>query len=262
MSYKTLSINRSDKVCTMKFNRSEKLNAFNTQMVLETQDALNEIADDHEIKVLIITGEGKGFSAGADLSDSTGMDDLSNDRLVYEGLVNGYKPSLLKIMNMPKPVIGAINGAAAGIGSAFALACDLVVMSDKAYIKQAFVNIALIPDGGLNWLLTRTVGYRLAYEMAIEGNNISANRCLELGLANKVVAHDELMNASLIWAESLAKKSSQSLRETKRVMRMAMTNDYETVFEQEAEANNELHGSNDSLEAIQAFFEKREPNFD
>ncbi len=233
MSYKTLSINRSDKVCMMKFNRPEKLNAFNTQMVLETQDALNEIADDHEIKVLIITGEGKGFSAGADLSDSTGMDDLSNHRLVYEGLVNGYKPSLLKIMNMPKPVIGAINGAAAGIGSAFALACDLVVMSDQAYIKQAFVNIALIPDGGLNWLLTRTLGYRLAYEMAIEGNNVSANRCLELGLANKVVPHDELMNASLEWAESLAKKSSQSLRETKRVMRMAMTNDYEAVFEQE-----------------------------
>ena len=135
-------------------------------------------------------------------------------------------------------------------------------MSDKAYIKQAFVNIALIPDGGLNWLLTRTVGYRLAYEMAIEGNNISANRCLELGLANKVVAHDDLMKASIEWAESLAKKSSQSLRETKRVMRMAMTNDYESVFEQEAEANNELHGSKDSLEAIQAFFEKREPNFD
>jgi 2-(1,2-epoxy-1,2-dihydrophenyl)acetyl-CoA isomerase len=262
MSYKTLSINTADKVCTMKFNRPGKLNAFDTQMVLETQDALNEIANDHEIKVLIITGEGKGFSAGADLSDSTGMDDLSNDRLVYEGLVNGYKPSLLKIMNMPKPVIGAINGAAAGIGSAFALVCDLVVMSDKAYMKQAFVNIALIPDGGLNWLLTRTVGYRMAYEMAIEGNNISANRCLELGLANKVVAHDDLMSASVDWAESLAKKSSQSLRETKRVMRMAMTNDYEAVFEQEAEANNELHGSKDSLEAIQAFFEKREPNFD
>ena len=262
MSYKTLTVNAINKVCTMKFNRPDKLNAFDTQMVLETQDALNQIAEDTGIKALIITGEGKGFSAGADLSDSSGIDDLSNDRLVYEGLVNGYKPSLLQIMNMPKPVIGAINGAAAGIGSAFALACDLVVMSDKAYIKQAFVNIALIPDGGLNWLLTRTVGYRLAYEMAIEGNNISANRCLELGLANKVVAHDDLMKASIEWAESLAKKSSQSLRETKRVMRMAMTNDYESVFEQEAEANNELHGSKDSLEAIQAFFEKREPNFD
>ena len=262
MSYKTLTVNTINKVCKMRFNRPEKLNAFDRQMVLETQDALNHIADDNQIKVLIITGEGKGFSAGADLSDSSGMEDLSNDRLVYEGLVNGYKPSLLKIMNMPKPVIGAINGAAAGIGSAFALACDLVIMSDRSYIKQAFVNIALIPDGGLNWLLTRTVGYRLAYEMAIEGNNVTAQRCLELGLANKVVPHDDLMNASAEWAESLAKKSSQSLRKTKRVMRMAMTNDYESVFEQEAEANNELHGSKDSLEAIQAFFEKREPNFD
>ena len=168
------------------FNRPDKLNAFDSQMVIETQEALNEISNNKEIKVLVITGEGKGFSAGADLSDSTGMDDHSNDRLVYEGLVNGYKPSLLQIMNMPKPVIAAVNGPAAGIGSAFALACDLVVMSENAYIKQAFVNIALIPDGGLNWLLTRTVGYRLAYEMAIEGNNVSADRCLELGLANKV----------------------------------------------------------------------------
>ncbi len=122
MNHKTLSIETSNKICTMKFTRPEKLNAFNTQMVVETQEALNKIAADDNIKVLIITGEGKGFSAGADLSDSTGMDDHSNDRLVYEGLVNGYKPSLLQIMNMSKPVIGAINGAAAGIGSAFALA--------------------------------------------------------------------------------------------------------------------------------------------
>ena len=129
----------------MMFNRPDKLNAFDSQMVIETQEALNEISDNKEIKVLVITGEGKGFSAGADLSDSTGMDDHSNDRLVYEGLVNGYKPSLLQIMNMPKPVIAAVNGPAAGIGSAFALACDLVVMSENAYIKQAFVNIALYP---------------------------------------------------------------------------------------------------------------------
>lgn len=262
MNYKTLSIETINKICTLKFNRPEKLNAFDSKMVIETQEALNRISNDEQIKVLVITGQGKGFSAGADLSDSNGMDDHSNDRLVYEGLINGYMPSLLQIMNMPKPVIGAINGPAAGIGSAFALACDLVVMSENAYIKQAFVNIALIPDGGLNWLLTRTVGYRLAYQMAIEGNNISAARCLELGLANKVVPHEELINASIDWAELISKKSSQSLRETKRVMRMAMTNDYESVFEQEAEANNSLHGSKDSLEAIQAFFEKREPNFD
>ena len=103
MNYKTLSIETINKICTMKFNRPEKLNAFDSQMVLETQEALNRISIDEQIKVLVITGQGKGFSAGADLSDSNGMNDHSNDRLVYEGLVNGYKPSLLQIITCQNP---------------------------------------------------------------------------------------------------------------------------------------------------------------
>ena len=137
----------------------------------------------------------------------------------------------------------------------------MLVMSDNAYLKQAFVNIALIPDGGLNWLLTRSIGYKLAYEMAIEGENIPASKCLDLGLANKVVPSEELMAVTVKWAESLSRKSSQSLRETKRIMRAAMTSTYEETFKLEAEANNSLHSAEDSLEAVQAFFEKREPNF-
>ena len=261
MNYETLLIDQQNSVTTLSFNRPDKLNAFDKQMVIETQDVIKKISDDNTTKVLIITGIGKGFSAGADLSDPNGMDDHSNDRLVYEGLVNGYMPSLKGIMYMPKPVIAAVNGPAAGIGSAFALACDLMVMSKDAYLKQAFVNIALIPDGGLNWFLTRAIGYKLAYEMAIEGDNISASRCLELGLTNKVVEADDLLNASASWAESLARKSTQSLRETKKVMRAAMTASYEDTFKLEAEANNTLHGSEDSLEAVKAFFEKRSPNF-
>ena len=261
MNYKTLLIDQQNSVTTLSFNRPDKLNAFDKQMVIETQDVIKKISEDNTTKVLIITGIGKGFSAGADLSDPSGMDDHSNDRLVYEGLVNGYMPSLKGIMYMPKPVIAAVNGPAAGIGSAFALACDLMVMSKDAYLKQAFVNIALIPDGGLNWFLTRAIGYKLAYEMAIEGDNISASRCLELGLTNKVVEADDLLNASASWAESLARKSTQSLRETKKVMRAAMTASYEDTFKLEAEANNTLHGSEDSLEAVKAFFEKRSPNF-
>jgi 2-(1,2-epoxy-1,2-dihydrophenyl)acetyl-CoA isomerase len=261
MNYKTLLIDQQNSVTTLSFNRPDKLNAFDKQMVIETQDVIKKISEDNTTKVLIITGIGKGFSAGADLSDPSGMDDHSNDRIVYEGLVNGYMPSLKGIMYMPKPVIAAVNGPAAGIGSAFALACDLMVMSKGAYLKQAFVNIALIPDGGLNWFLTRAIGYKLAYEMAIEGDNISASRCLELGLTNKVVEADDLLNASASWAESLARKSTQSLRETKKVMRAAMTASYEDTFKLEAEANNTLHGSEDSLEAIKAFFEKRPPNF-
>ena len=254
MNYKTLLIDQQNSVTTLSFNRPDKLNAFDKQMVIETQDVIKKISDDNTTKVLIITGIGKGFSAGADLSDPSGMDDHNNERIVYEGLVNGYMPSLKGIMYMPKPVIAAVNGPAAGIGSAFALACDLMVMSKDAYLKQAFVNIALIPDGGLNWFLTRAIGYKLAYEMAIEGDNISASRCLELGLTNKVVEADDLLIASASWAESLARKSTQSLRETKKVMRAAMTASYEDTFKLEAEANNTLHGSEDSLEAIKAFF--------
>jgi len=216
MNYETLLIDQQNSVTTLSFNRPDKLNAFDKQMVIETQDVIKKISDDNTTKVLIITGIGKGFSAGADLSDPSGMDDHNNERIVYEGLVNGYMPSLKGIMYMPKPVIAAVNGPAAGIGSAFALACDLMVMSKGAYLKQAFVNIALIPDGGLNWFLTRAIGYKLAYEMAIEGDNISASRCLELGLTNKVVEADDLLNASASWAESLARKSTQSLRETKK----------------------------------------------
>ena len=261
MSYKTLKIESTNNISIMSFNRPDKLNAFDAKMVVETQEAIKTISDDDSVKVLIITGIGKGFSAGADLSDPSGMDDHNNDRIVYEGLVKGYMPSLRGIMNMPKPVIAAVNGPAAGIGSAFALACDLMVMSKEAYLKQAFVNIALIPDGGLNWFLTRTIGYKLAYEMAIGGENIYATRCLELGLTNKIVEADDLLNSTVTWAKLLAKKSSQSLRETKKVMRAAMTASYEEVFKLEAEANNALHGSEDSLEAVKAFFEKREPKF-
>jgi 2-(1,2-epoxy-1,2-dihydrophenyl)acetyl-CoA isomerase len=261
MAYETLKIESSNHICVLTFNRPEKLNAFDSSMVIETQDALNNIENDTNIKVLIITGEGKGFSAGADLSDTSETGVKNNERLVYDGLIKGYMPSLISIMNMPKPVIAAVKGPAAGIGSAFALACDLMVMTENAYLKQAFVNIALIPDGGLNWFLTQTVGYKLAYEMAIEGGNISASRCLDLGLTNKVVGDDELIQTATSWAESLATKSTQSLRETKRLMRAAMTASFEDVFELEAEAQNSLMGSEDNTEAVTAFFEKRKPNF-
>jgi 2-(1,2-epoxy-1,2-dihydrophenyl)acetyl-CoA isomerase len=261
MTYETLKIESSNHICVLTFNRPEKLNAFDSSMVIETQDALNNIENDTNIKVLIITGEGKGFSAGADLSDTSETGAKNNERIVYDGLIKGYMPSLISIMNMPKPVIAAVKGPAAGIGSAFALACDLMVMTENAYLKQAFVNIALIPDGGLNWFLTQTVGYKLAYEMAIEGDNISASRCLDLGLTNKVVGDDELIQTATSWAESLATKSTQSLRETKRLMRAAMTASFEDVFKLEAEAQNSLMGSEDNTEAVTAFFEKRKPNF-
>jgi 2-(1,2-epoxy-1,2-dihydrophenyl)acetyl-CoA isomerase len=170
-------------------------------------------------------------------------------------------PSLQTIMNMPKPIISAVNGAAAGIGSAYAMACDLTVMAEDAYILQAFSNIGLIPDGGANWFLTNTVGYKLAYQIAIEGERLAADRCLDLGLANKVVPKDKLMDLAQDWASKLAKRSPQSLMHTKRVMRKAMNSEYEDIYKIEAKTQNKITGSPDNIEGVQAFLEKRPPNF-
>jgi 2-(1,2-epoxy-1,2-dihydrophenyl)acetyl-CoA isomerase len=141
------------------------------------------------------------------------------------------------------------------------MACDLTVVSEDAYILQAFSNIGLIPDGGANWFLTNTVGYKLAYQIAIEGERISASRCLELGLVNKVVPSDSLLDEALSWAERLSSRSSQSLKLTKQIMRKALDSSYDDIYDLEAKTQNTLIGSEDNIEGVSAFMEKRKPNF-
>ena len=166
------------------------------------------------------------------------------------------------IIDMPKPVIGSIAGPAAGIGAAIAMSCDLRVMSEDSYILSVFSNIALVPDGGLSWYLPKFMGFSKAYEHAIEAKKISAQDCLEYGIANKVVPLDELESTTFTWAENLAKRSSQSLNHTKRLMRESLQAGYWDTFHNEAEIQNELTVSSQNREAVKAFFEKREPNFD
>ena len=163
---------------------------------------------------------------------------------------------------MPKPVIGSIAGPAAGICAAIAMSCDLRVMSEDSYILSVFSNIALVPDGGLSWYLPKFMGFSKAYEHAIEAKKISAQDCLEYGIANKGVPLDELESTTLTWAENLAKRSSQSLNHTKRLMRESLHLGYWDTFHNEAEIQNELTVSSQNREAVKAFFEKREPNFD
>jgi 2-(1,2-epoxy-1,2-dihydrophenyl)acetyl-CoA isomerase len=163
---------------------------------------------------------------------------------------------------MPKPVIASIQGPAAGIGAAFAMACDLRVMSDDAYILSVFSNIALIPDGGLSWLLPKYLGYSKAYEYAIEAKKIDAKECLQFGLANKVTTVDKLKEDTLEWAARLAKRSPQALANTKILMRESLSNSYWDTYQSEAEIQNSLTRSPQNEEAVMAFFEKREPNFD
>ena len=162
---------------------------------------------------------------------------------------------------MDKPVLAAVAGPAAGIALSFALACDLVVMSQDAYILSPFAAIGLIPDGGATWLLARRMGYHRAYEACIEGDRISAQRCLELGLANRVVPKDDLLSETLAWAETLTEKAPIALALTKRAMRASMNSSFEEAISYEAKMQNACQESEDSTEGIAAFVEKRKAQF-
>jgi len=256
MNLETVKYEKKDSVVLITFNRPEVRNAFNAKMTEDILEALVEAKNDSNIRAIVLTGEGLSFSAGADLS---ARDNKWSD--TEAALIEGYLPSLKEIMEMPKPIISAVNGAAAGIGSAYAMACDLTVMSEEAYILQAFSNIGLIPDGGANWFLTNTVGYKLAYQIAIEGERIGAKRCLELGLVNKVVAGENLLAEAISWADKLSLRSSQSLSLTKKIMRKSVDSSYEDIYDLEAKTQNTLTGSEDNIEGITAFMEKRQPNF-
>jgi|TARA_B110000285_G_scaffold193612_1_gene222736 2-(1,2-epoxy-1,2-dihydrophenyl)acetyl-CoA isomerase len=256
MTYQTLTLDIDDHVARISLNRPDMMNAFNEQLIWDMGEATQVVREDSQIRVLVITGEGRGFTAGADLSE---RDASWTD--TQDALLRGYHPFLKNIIDMPKIVIGSINGAAAGIGAAVAMACDLRIMAKEAYIMSVFSNIALVPDGGLSFLLARAIGYSRALEFSIEAKKISAEECLSLGIANKVVDLDELSESTMQWAKHLSKRSPQALASTKQLMRNALTQSYDETFAEEAAMQQSIFGNEENLEGVTAFFEKREPNF-
>ena len=245
---------QNDAVAVITLHRPESMNSFNTELRAATVDAFAKAHDDDSVRVVIFTGEGRCFSAGADLKAGI-------DRDVTEILLAEYRPVLEAIANIPKPVIAAVPGSAAGIGMSMALQCDLMIMADNAFLLSPFTTISLVPDGGLSWLLVRQLGYRKAFQLSVESERIPAERCVELGLTNKVVPAERLSSAALEWAQILAKRAPLSLAATKKVMRFAMDNDWASAYQLEAKLQGELLGTEDNREGIQAFFEKREPQF-
>jgi 2-(1,2-epoxy-1,2-dihydrophenyl)acetyl-CoA isomerase len=235
-------------------NRPDSMNAFDTDLRADVVAAFERAAGDDEVRAVVFTGEGRCFSAGADLKAGI-------DRDVEEILQVEYRPVQEAIANIPKPVIAAVPGSAAGIGLSMALQCDLMIMADNAFLLSPFTTISLVPDGGLNWLLVRQLGYRRAFQLSVESERIPAERCVELGLANKAVPADQLQEAALEWAEVLSRRAPLSVAATKKVMRFAADHGWPEAYDMEAKLQGELLGSEDNQEGIQAFFEKREPNF-
>jgi 2-(1,2-epoxy-1,2-dihydrophenyl)acetyl-CoA isomerase len=241
-------------VAVITLHRPDAMNAFHTELRAALAFALEKAHEDDSVRVVVLTGEGRTFSAGADLKAGI-------DRDVSEILQLEYRPIQEAIANMPKPIIAAVAGSAAGIGLSIALHCDLMIMADNAFLLSPFTTISLVPDGGLNWLLVHQLGYRRAFQLSVESERIPAQRCVELGLANKAVPADELMPAAMEWARTLTERAPLSMAATKKVMRFAANKDWGEAYDMEARLQGELLGCDDNKEGIEAFFEKRKPEF-
>ena len=255
MSAPVLKSERHGAVAVITICRPEAMNSFNRRLRLDLLAAFEQVAADRSIRVVVLTGQGRAFSAGADLKD------LSLDQNIEERLQTEYRPILECIATMQQPVIGAVNGAAAGIGMAFALSCDLLAMAEDAFLLAPFTTISLVPDGGLCWLLVHLLGYRRAFQLSVESERISAARCVELGLANKMVPAASLMDETLEWAETLSRRAPLSVAATKKAMRFAAANDWASTFDLEAHEQLAMRASADHAEGVKAFFEKRKARF-
>ncbi|MEM0954240.1 MAG: enoyl-CoA hydratase-related protein [Pseudomonadota bacterium] len=255
-SYETVAVERDGPVAIVRFNRPESLNAIEAGVRRDILQAANEVNADDSVRVVILTGEGRAFCAGADLTEkpAEGFD-------VEQMLNEEYKPALMAITEAPKPWISAVNGAAAGIGSAFAMNCDLTVMAEDAYLYQAFAAISLVPDGGAHWHLVRTLGKKKAYELIALGEKLRADKCLALGLCNRVVPADSLLPEALALARELAGKAPLSLRYAKQALHAATTESLAENISTEASLQKICMNSEDAREGAIAFLQKRAPVF-
>lgn len=246
---------KSEHVALVTLNRPQALNAFNTEMRGDFLDAVSRASSDPGVRAFVITGEGRGFSAGADVTD------VSSARNVEDVLTAEYGAFLGVIQATEKPVIAAVNGPAAGIGMTLALTCDLVVMSEDAYLMSAFANIGLVPDGGLSFLLTQQLGYHRAYQLAIEAEKIDAKRCFEWGLANRIVPAGEVAANAVQWAETIAERAPIAMGLTKRSFRFAAQQSLKNAMAFEAMLQKTALQSEDCREGVVALMQKRKPAF-
>src|SRR5215472_10902287 len=244
----------------LELNRPERLNAWNDELGLALRDSLLELASDSSVRAVLITGAGRAFSSGADVREPAGRTP-EGTRDVYSVLTERYHPIITSIRSMPKPVVAAVNGVAAGIGLSLAMSCDLITSAESAYFVLAFVNIGLVPDGGSSLLVPSRIGFARAAELAMLGERLSSQQALEWGLINRVWPDEELLPAAedLVWR--LANGPTRSYAGTKRQLNAWLYARMDEQLELEARIQQEMAGSADAIEGIAAFAERRAPAF-
>jgi 2-(1,2-epoxy-1,2-dihydrophenyl)acetyl-CoA isomerase len=258
-SHETVDLTTDGPAARILLNRPGALNAWNEQFGRDLLDAVTTVAEDGELRALLITGAGRGFSSGADLKEQRATTDGVPDLSLR--LKEIYHPIITGLREMPKPVVAAVNGPAVGIGCSLALAADLIVAAQSSYFLLAFVNIGLVPDGGSTAFLPARIGYARAAEMAMLGERVPAEQALDWGLVNRVVPDDELESVSGALLDRLAHGPTRSYAGAKRLLNRRMYADLAGQLDAEAEAQREQGNSKDFIEGVLSFVEKRPPNF-
>ncbi len=261
MSFSTLLFAVVDGVATITLNRPAVLNAFDAELRSELAAAFAEAERDDAVRAVILTGAGRGFSAGQDLRERLEPYQAGQAPVLGETLRREYNPLIMAMRRLPKPIVGAINGVAAGAGCSLALACDLRVASSQASFLQAFVRIGLVPDSGSSFFLPRLIGLARAAEMMFLAEPVPADRALELGLVNRVVPPDQLLPAAHELALKLAQLPTKAIGQAKRQLNLALSASLEAVLEEEAAGQAMASQTRDHLEGVRAFLEKRTPKF-
>jgi 2-(1,2-epoxy-1,2-dihydrophenyl)acetyl-CoA isomerase len=252
----THRVERDGAVATVTLDRPEALNAQTRASRRALLRELRALSADAAVRAVVLTGAGRAFCAGQDLRE---QDALAN---VDETIRETYIPIIEALVGMPKPVVAAINGAAAGAGLSLALACDVRYMADDAVLMMAFSNIGLVPDCGGTWLLPRAVGYARAFELAASGRRVPAAEALELGLVQRVLARDEVLTAAHALAGELAVRPTLALGWTKRLLRAGEQSSLTDVMELEAQLQAAAVLTHDHAEGVAAFLEKRGARFE
>jgi len=255
--YENIKIEIIDKIAILKLDRADKLNALNNKMIEEIVNALQELNADNNVRIIVISGEGKAFCAGGDLVEASEMRKSASS---YNWIQNAQKIQIT-LEESPKIILCSINGAALGGGMELALACDIRIASSNAVFAVPEINVGLLPCGGGMSKLSNLIGLGRAKEMVLTGRKVSAEEALSIGLVSEVVDHDKLKHRTMELAQELANKPPLAVALAKETMNMNIGAHYKVGLKNEARAVGLLFGTEDRLEGLKAFMERRKPDY-
>lgn len=251
-----LLLNKENGVATITLNRPEVYNAFNDGLSFELQDALKDVAQDDQVRVVVITGAGKAFCSGQDLK-AAAMETSS----ITDAVRKRYNPIIKAMRDMPKPVLCRLNGVAAGAGCSLVMACDLVIAAEEAVLTEIFVNVGLVLDSGASYFLPKLVGPQKAFEMSTMATKVTAKEALAIGMVNKVVPLDALDEAVKHYTDYYVQAPTKAIGLMKKMLNKSFNSSLEEMLEYEALCQETAGRTADHQEGVKAFMEKRKPNF-